>query len=157
MPGVTRSETIIMAIRLFFFLLIHAAIACTQEEKIIKTVHDPIASTRETSTVLTNFHDCDSIAIATSPGTACCVSGPIVAKPGDTLKYHYQINQDDPQIYWEVLEGDAVIIDGADMHTVAIKFGPNFTSALIQGRARGDTVNNRPAIRCEEAVSIKLH
>lgn len=139
-----------------FVLLIHAVMACTVDETPI-VGDDRIESKKETSQLVTNFQDCDSVAVATSIGTSCCVSGPTVAEPGDTLKYHYQINQPDQQIYWEILEGDIAIIKGKETHTVTVGFGANFTSGIIQGRARGDTVNNLPATRCEEAVSINLH
>ena len=140
-----------------FVLLIHAGMACTEDEMNHKEVDDPIESKNDTSQLLTNFQGCDSVAIATSHGTSCCVSGPTVAKPGDTIKYHYQINQVGRQIYWEILEGDLVIIEGEDTHTVTVEFGPNFTTGLIKGRARGDSVNNLPTIRCEEGLSINLH
>lgn len=139
-----------------FVLLMHAGMACSEDEKINKGVDGRIDSKKEISQLLNNFQGCDSVAVATSNGTSCCVSGPTVAKPGDTLKYHYQINQVDRQIYWEILEGDIVFIEGEDTHTVTVRFGLSFTTGSIQGRARGDTVNTVPTIRCEEAVRINL-
>ena len=101
-----------------------------------------------------SFHYCDSVAVATHSGTSCCVSGPTIAKPGDILDHHYQINQLDPQIYWEILRGDILIIGGQDTHTVTVKFSPNFISGSIQGKAKGKPVNDLPTIACEEAVNI---
>jgi hypothetical protein len=146
-----------MAIRyLVLFVLITSVIACTDDENTLENVEDQIESNDETSKLLSTFQTCDSVAVATSIGTSCCVSGPTVAQPGDTLKFHYQINQNDQEIYWVILDGDINIIAGANTHTVTVKIGSSFTFGLIQGRAKGDAVNNVPATRCEESVKINL-
>ena len=105
----------------------------------------------------TAFHKCDSVAIATSTGTTCCVSGPMLAKPGDTFRYHYQINRSNPEVYWEILEGDMVITGGQNTQTVTVTFGPDFTSGWIQGRAKGNPLDNQATTACEEAVNISSH
>jgi hypothetical protein len=60
-----------------------------------------------------------------------------VAKPGDTVRYHYQMNHRDPLISWQIVEGDIAIIAGQNTHTVTVKFGPDFTTGTITGVGSG--------------------
>jgi len=90
-----------------------------------------------------NFQVCDSVYIATLHGTACCVSGPMVARPGDIFKYHYQINHSDARVKWQILEGDISIIAGQDTHTVTVLFGPDFTTGIVY--ADGDGIRKDAA------------
>jgi hypothetical protein len=83
------------------------------------------------TSVDSSFQNCDSVFIATSPGTACCMSGPALAKPGEIVTYHYQINHQDPQMSWEIREGDIIIIKGQDSPTVTVRFGPTFTGGVV--------------------------
>src|SRR5689334_15258322 len=91
----------------------------------------------DTVNVDSTFQSCDSVYIATSIGTACCVSGPVVAKPGDIFQYHYQINHADPHVTWQILEGDISIIAGQGTQTVTVQFGDNFTTGIVFGDGNG--------------------
>jgi hypothetical protein len=104
------------------------------------------------------YSECDSLFIATYPGTACCVSGSLQARPGDTIEYHYQMNRDYPEIQWEIRSGDITIEKGQDTHTVTVKFGPSFTKGEIVGLgiatvpvAYSDTTTT---IACSERIRI---
>lgn len=148
-----------METRLIVFCLVMTlAFACLEDDSPKEPANDEQESENTLKSdmlkVDASFRYCDSVAVVTSSGTSCCVSGPTIANPGDILEYHYQINQLDPQIYWEILQGDIVIIGSQDTHTVTVKFGPNFISGSIQGKAKGNPVNGLPTIACEEAVNI---
>jgi hypothetical protein len=101
------------------------------------------------------FQSCDSVFIATFPGTACCVSGPTVAKPGAVVRYHYQINYSDPHVSWQILEGDISIIAGQDTPTVTVLFGANFTTGIVFGDGNGIPQNITSRQRCTDRVIVK--
>jgi hypothetical protein len=144
------------------FLLFSCAVWCCSEDEVRKEPshqeenHHASSLTGDTSRFLKDFQSCDSIAILTSIGTSCCVSGRTAAAPGDTIEYRYQINQPNPQVHWEILNGEIVIITGQNSDVVKVVVGPNFTGGIIQGRAKGDTVNGLATTRCEDVVKIKL-
>jgi hypothetical protein len=96
---------------------------------------------------------CDSVFVATYPGTACCVSGTKVAKPGDTVSYHYQINYPDPEYHWEVREGDINIISGQDTQTVVVQFGPDFKGGVIGSVGSGIKEGTR--LSCSDRCIIR--
>jgi hypothetical protein len=99
------------------------------------------------------FQHCDAAFIASPIGTRCCVSGPSVAKPGDTLTYHYQINHSDDQVSWEVREGDISILSGEDSLALTVKFGSTFTTGYIQ--AYGSGVKDSIRLICNDRVIIR--
>jgi hypothetical protein len=102
-----------------------------------------------------NFQHCDSVYIATRIGTACCINGPTVAKSGDILRYHYQMNHRDAKVDWQILEGDISIISGQGMRTVTVQFGPNFTTGIIIGVGVGIKYENIPQL-CSDRVIVDL-
>jgi hypothetical protein len=99
------------------------------------------------------FQSCDSVYVATRSGTACCVSGPVVAKPGDIFRYHYQINHADAQVSWQILEGDISIIAGQGTHTVTVQFGENFTTGIIFGDGNG-LKDGQWRLRCTDRAIV---
>lgn len=99
------------------------------------------------------FQSCDSVYIATFYATACCVSGPVVAKPGDVFQYHYQINHTDAQVLWQVLEGDISIIAGQGTHTVTVQFGESFTTGIIFGDGNG-LKDGQWRLRCTDRAIV---
>jgi len=103
-----------------------------------------------------NFVTCDSAAMAISPGTTCCISGPVVAKPGDIVRYHYQMNHSDERATWEILEGDISIIAGQGTQTVTVRFGPNFTTGIVHADGDGLHKSIIPVRnRCEDRVNVR--
>ena len=129
------------------------AFSCTDgnEDMAQSTVSEELRTEDVKARLDSTFQHCDSVHIATYHGTACCISGPTQAKPGDTATYHYQINHKDPKIMsWEIREGDITIIKGQDMHTVTVQFGPNFTTGIIGcvGSGIKDGVRNSCSDRC---------
>lgn len=102
------------------------------------------------------FQSCDSVFIATYPGTACCVSGLRVGKPGDIVRYHYQINFPDAHVLWKILEGDISIISGQDTQTVTVQFGSTFSKGVVYADGDGLHVfqNGSTRIRCTDRVVI---
>ena len=131
-----------MAARLItpFFLVLIMALSCAEDEganelpKEQETETDTLnVDSTDTLSLDSTFQHCDSLYIATFHGTACCISGPTVAKPGDTLRYHYQINHRDAKVSWQIIEGDISVIGGQGSTTVTVEFGPNFTTGLIIG------------------------
>lgn len=99
------------------------------------------------------FQSCDSVYVATRIGTACCVSGPVVAKPDDIVQYHYQINHADPQVSWQILEGNISIIAGQDTQTVTVRFGDNFTTGIIFGDGNG-LKDGQWRLRCTDRAIV---
>ncbi len=99
------------------------------------------------------FQSCDSVYVATRIGTACCVSGPVVAKPGSIVQYHYQINHAEPRVSWQILEGDISIIAGQDTQTVTVQFGENFTTGIIFGDGNG-VKDGQWRLRCTDRAIV---
>jgi hypothetical protein len=128
------------------------AFSCTDdnEDNVQITLSEEPTVENVIAKVDTTFQDCDSVYIAAYHGTACCISGPTLASPGDTVTYHYQINHKDPQMSWEIREGDITIIKGQDMQTVTVRFGPNFTTGVIGcvGSGLKDGIRNKCSDRC---------
>jgi hypothetical protein len=132
-------------------LVMIAAFSCTDDKDTVQiTPTEEETQKNVTLPVDSTFQHCDSLSIATYHGTACCVRGPMRAKPGETATYHYQINHKDPQFSWEIREGDIAIIKGQDTHTVTVQFGPNFTTGIIGcvGSGLKDGVRNKCSDRC---------
>jgi|GEM_PF-3674603 len=109
---------------------------------------------RKTVQLDSTFQSCDSVFIATYPGTACCVSGPIVAKPGDIFRYHYQTNHSDPHITWQIQEGDISIIAGQSTLTVTVQFGPRFKNGVIIGDGDGISPIGGARLRCANRAVV---
>ena len=109
---------------------------------------------KDTLKVDSTLQSCDSVFIATRHGTACCVSGPKVAKPGDIFRYHYQMNHSDALVSWQILEGDISIIAGQGTHTVTVQFGANFTTGVIFGDGNGVPKQTPLRQRCTDRVIV---
>ena len=77
------------------------------------------------------YSDCDEEFITSYPGTACCVSGPTRATPGDTLTYRYISNIPNAEITWTVSYGSMTLISGQNTAIASFKFGDDFTSACF--------------------------
>jgi len=144
-----------------FLLVLILALSCAEDD-----VANALMQEQETETDTLNvdsidalnldstFQHCDSLFIATYHGTACCISGPTVAKPGDILRYHYQMNHKDAQVSWQILEGDMSIIAGQDTHTITVRFGPDFTTGLISGRGNGLKEKENVRLECYDRVIV---
>jgi hypothetical protein len=102
------------------------------------------------------YSDCDAfIAQHMGIGTACCISGFLVARPGDTATYHYQINHHDANVsFWVILEGDISILAVNDSQTVTVVMGPNFTGGTIQALASG-AYDQQTRLTCNDHIYIK--
>jgi hypothetical protein len=109
---------------------------------------------KDTFNLDSTFQLCDSVLVATSIGTSCCVSGPAVAKPGDIFRYHYQIKHSDAQVSWQILEGDISIIAGKDTHTVTVRFGANFTTGVVFADGNGVPLDIPVRQRCTDRVIV---
>jgi hypothetical protein len=101
-----------------------------------------------------DFQSCDSVYVATFSGTACCVSGPMVAKPGDIFRYHYQINHSDARVNWQILEGDISIIAGQNTQTVTVQFGEHFTTGIVFADGNGIHKSIQTRQRCTDRVIV---
>lgn len=100
------------------------------------------------------FVDCDSfIKEHIGIGTACCISGYIVAIPGDTTTFHYQINHPDAKVSWVILSGDISILAGKDSTTVTVLIGPDFTGGILQ--AYGSGLYDQTRLICNDHIDIK--
>jgi hypothetical protein len=104
-----------------------------------------------------DFQYCDSVYIATFHGTACCVSGPMVAKPGDIFRYHYQINHSDVRVTWQILDGDISIIAGQNTQTVTVQFGEHFTTGIVFADGNGIPKSVQTRQRCTDRVIVGSH
>jgi hypothetical protein len=150
-----------MATRSICLVLLVLIMACTEDDGINGltgeqgTAYDTLdLGSNDTLKLDSNFQHCDSVFVATYFGTACCTTGPTVAKPGDTVRYHYQMNHRDAQVSWQILEGDISFISGQETHTVTVLFGPNFTTGLIIGEGNGIKYDDSPRLKCAERVVI---
>lgn len=130
-----------MTQRVIFLFVLVLAISLSCEERELSNEIPVNKQDKELAKGTVNadstFQSCDSVYVRTSIGTACCVSGPVVAKPGDIFRYHYQINHADAQVSWQILEGDISIISGQGTHTVTVQYGNNFTTGIILGDGNG--------------------
>jgi hypothetical protein len=141
-------------IRVVLFAMV-MGFSCTDDNQDSQrsTLSEDLRIEDANSEVDSTFQRCDSVFIATYPGTACCVSGQTRANPGDTVSYHYQINHKDPQMYWEIREGDITIIKGQDTHTVTVQFGPNFTTGIIG--CVGSGIKNETRLKCSDRCIVR--
>lgn len=146
-----------MAARVFASLLLVTLIAfgCTEDDELKKVTEEQEETEDDTVTVEfdSTFQHCDSVYIANRIGTACCISGPMLAKAGDIVKYHYQMNHRDAKVDWQVLEGDISIIAGQTTRTVTVQFGPDFTEGVVIGVGVGIKWENTPQL-CSDRVII---
>jgi hypothetical protein len=91
---------------------------------------------------------CSKAEIDAHPGTACCVSGFLKAAPGQTLSYEYYSNIENAAITWNVMSGSITIVSGQHTPVVTVKFGRNFTTGQLVGKATGT------GRTCSEALEI---
>jgi len=143
-----------MITRLIFICTLVIGFSCSDEDRskdlsAVKQEEQESIVSQDSS-----FQVCDSLYVATFHGTACCVSGPIVASPGDVFKYHYQINHSDARIKWQILEGDISIITGQDTHTVTVLFGPDFTTGIVYADGNGIPRDVASRQRCTDRVIV---
>jgi hypothetical protein len=144
-PMAARIPTVLLLMTVFIY-------GCTEADNPKKKIEEEV----EADTIVlvdSTFQYCDSVTVATSVGTSCCVSGKTVAKPNDIFRYQYQMNHRDATVKWVVLEGDISIIAGQDTRTVIVAFGPDFTTGIIQGRGTGLDKDDIPLF-CEDRVII---
>jgi hypothetical protein len=131
---------------------------CDDDNRTADVIPEPeTEEDKDTLTVDSTIQQCDSVFIATYSGTACCITGSMVAKPGDIFRYHYQMNHRDAQVTWFILEGDISIIDGQNTHTVTVQFGKDFTSGVINGQGYGIKRDDAPRLRCSDRVVVSNH
>ena len=97
---------------------------------------DSLPTTMNGDTIIGGIKICNLNYVENYPGTACCVSGPIQAGAGDTLKFNYYSNLEDSGllITWEVTDGDIRLISGQNTSEATFVIGDDFTN----GRIRGD-------------------
>jgi hypothetical protein len=102
------------------------------------------------------YSECDTfISEHMGIGTACCISGYLFAKPGDTATYHYQINYPDAKVSsWIILEGDISILAINDSQTVTVLMGSNFTGGIIQAIASG-AYEEQTRLTCNDHIVIE--
>lgn len=96
---------------------------------------DSLPTTMNGDTIIGGIKICDLNYVKNYPGTACCVSGPIQASPGDTLKFNYYSNLEDSGLLvtWEVRDGDIRLISGQNASEVTFVIGNDFTNGKIRG------------------------
>jgi len=80
-------------------------------------------------------------------GTICCVSGPVLASPGEKLTYKYESNIIGADITWSVYSGSITLIEGEHLSSATFEFNSDFTSGEIRGYAKGNVI-------CAEVISI---
>jgi hypothetical protein len=106
-----------------------------------------------TIVVDSTFHECDSfISERMGIGTACCISGYVVANPGDTANYRYHINHQDAMASWLIIEGDMSILKGKESTTVTVIMGPEFTGGILQALGSG---YKESRLICNDRLEIK--
>lgn len=114
----------------------------------------PEAEQDSSLSIDSTFSECDTfIAEHLRIGTACCISGYIVASLGDTATYHYQVNHPDAKVSWVILDGDISILAGKDSLTVTVLIGSNFTGGIIQALGSGSYDQTR--LVCNDRIKIK--
>ena len=80
-------------------------------------------------------------------GTICCISGPELASPGESLSFEYSSNIINPVFTWEIISGSISIVSGQNTATVTLEFGDDFTTGEILGKGDGDEI-------CSELFTI---
>ncbi|MGF1638386.1 MAG: hypothetical protein ACFCUU_15020 [Cyclobacteriaceae bacterium] len=90
---------------------------------------------------------CDLEFIENYSGTACCVSGPVMASPGETLNYEYYSNISDTEVTWTVISGSIILTSGQNTPIATFEFGDDFTTGCIIGLSTTD-------LQCSESLSI---
>jgi hypothetical protein len=145
-----------MIIKLIFPVVLVLALLfnCTDNDRPTELPNQEQKTGKDTLNLDSTFQHCDSVSIATSIGTACCVSGPMVAKPGDILQYHYQINHSDANVSWQILNGDISIIAGQNTQTITVQFGANFTTGIVFGDGNGVPTSTPSRQRCTDRVIV---
>jgi hypothetical protein len=111
---------------------------------------DSLPTTMNGDTIIDGIKTCDLNYVENYLGTACCVSGPIQADPGDTLTFNYYSNLGDSSLLvtWEVIDGAIRLIAGQNTNVATFVFGDDFT----QGTIRGD--GGSADRGCSEAIML---
>lgn len=101
----------------------------------------------------------DTILFSEYDGTICCIYGPSVADPGDTLTFLYNSNLGDSSltVSWDVWEGSLTLIDGQNTPFATFVCESDFTGGSLRGWGKSPEVINDSdtiTIECSEIFYI---
>lgn len=115
-------------------LCLVCALSCTNDDITIKDeeIVTDEGSCNEADSISGDEAVCDLDYIANYSGTACCVTGPVRATPGESLNYEYHSNIPNPSITWTV-SGSITVTAGQNSSSVTLTFGEDFTTGCIKG------------------------
>ncbi len=102
-------------------------------------------------TILNGMHICNLKYINDYGGTTCCISGPILASPGDTLNFQYNSNLPDSGLIvrWQVVDGSLNLLSGQNTQNVKFIAGDDFNGGKISGYGSMDS-----AYVCTDELTI---
>lgn len=115
------------------YLLIGIA-SCTNDD----VIYNDDCLCQDADSIFEDQAICDLDQIANYPGTACCVSGPVKAAPGDSLSYEYHTNLKNGKVTWTVACGSIILTNGQNTSTATFTFGDDFTEGCIQGHGENE-------------------
>lgn len=137
------------------FIMVLMMLSCAEPAN--EEILEPEAPPEEQSpaAVDSTFSECDEfIAEHMGIGTACCISGFVVAAPGDTATYQYHINHPDAAVSaWVILEGNLSIYTINNPCTVTVIMGANFTGGILQAQASG-AYDAQTRLICNDRIVI---
>lgn len=80
----------------------------------------------------------------------CCMDGPELASPSETLTYEYHSNVANPFFEWTVSYGSITIVSGRTSATATLEFGSDFTTGEIVCHA----TKTGGGVKCGEKITI---